>query len=302
MAALEHLGAEDLRSMVTAYADVLREHAPRLDRLNVYPVRDADTGTNMARTVEAVALEVARAAADMAATCAAIATGALLGARGNSGVILSQVLRGIATTLSPSATAGAREVADALTAAATAAYGAVMQPVEGTLLTVAREAGAAASKAAGAGAALVEVLEAARAAGQDALDNTPELLPVLKEAGVVDAGGAGFLLLLDAALAVVAGRPLPQPGALADAPAAEASPHEPTTEGPRFEVMFLLEAPDEAVEGLRRAWAGLGESIAVAGGDGQWTCHVHTDEIGAAIEAGYDVGRPRGVRVADLRP
>src|SRR5437868_6323613 len=215
MATLQQLGADQLRAVVAAFRDALRAHQEGINRLNVYPVPDGDTGTNMALTLESVVAAVAEADTDMAATCKAVSHGSLMGARGNSGVILSQILRGIASTFSGSDGGDGALVAAALVAAAEGAYGAVMKPIEGTILTVVREASEAAKASADAGGSLVDVLEAAKSQGEDALARTPEMLPVLKDAGVVDAGGAGFLLLLDAALLVVDGRPIPEPVAVA---------------------------------------------------------------------------------------
>ena len=157
------------------------------------------------------------------------------------------------------------------------------------------------------------MLDAARAPGADALARTPELLPVLAEAGVVDAGGAGLLLLLDAALRVVDGRPLPEPeaadgrarrglaAALAAAHAERRAAHgDGGVADLRYEVMYFLEAPDETIPAFKDVWAGIGDSIVVVGGDGIWNCHIHTDDIGAAIEAAIDCGRPRDIRVTDL--
>src|SRR5438552_4928088 len=191
MTTLERLGADELRAVVVGYRDALRAHQQWLNRLNVYPVPDGDTGTNMALTLESVVAEL-DGAADMGAVCKALTHGSLMGARGNSGVILSQVLRGVADTFKDLDAADASTLATALGDASDLAYGAVMRPVEGTILTVVREAADAAATAAKDGRDLVGVLEAARTAGGDALEHTPELLPVLKQAGVVDAGGAGF--------------------------------------------------------------------------------------------------------------
>jgi uncharacterized protein len=202
MATLTELGVGALREVMERFAGALHAHQVRLNRLNVYPVPDGDTGTNMARTAAAVAAEVAKVApSDLRATAGAIRMGSLMGARGNSGVILSQILRGLADTVAEAERVGGETVADALRAASRAAYASVLTPVEGTILTVVREASAAADAAAVMGASLDDVLRRAREAGRAALDRTPDLLPALREAGVVDAGGAGFLLLLDAALA-----------------------------------------------------------------------------------------------------
>ncbi len=246
------------------------------------------------------------------------------GARGNSGVILSQVLRGLAGVLvgTDGAGADASTMSEALTAAGDAAYEAVMRPVEGTILTVARESAEAASTRAGDGADLVGVLDAARLEAAASLARTPDLLPVLAEAGVVDAGASGYVLLLDALLEVVDGRPVPEPvegegvvdaeraarigtgAAPATAGSASAAPggHGPTGDVSelRYEVMFFLDAPDEGIAAFKAAWSAVGDSIVVVGGDGLWNCHIHTDDIGAAVEAGIAVGRPHEIRVTDL--
>jgi len=298
---LERLDAAQLKAVVQGYRDALRDHQEALNRLNVYPVPDGDTGTNMALTLESVVAELA-AAEDLPSVCKAISHGSLMGARGNSGVILSQILRGIASAFERGEGDGAC-VGTALSEAAAAAYGAVMRPVEGTILTVAKAAGDAAVAA---GGRLVEVLEAAKAAGADALARTPELLPVLKQAGVVDAGGAGYVLLLDVFLSVVDGREVPAPPVPSGAaPEIHAEVEEVQGEGGdvselRYEVMYFLEAPDETIPSFKEVWASIGDSIVVVGGDGIWNCHIHTDDIGAAIEAALDCGRPKRIRVTDL--
>jgi DAK2 domain fusion protein YloV len=308
---LEALTAADLRAVIEGYAEALENNRGAINRLNVYPVPDGDTGTNMALTLEAVVGELGAAGPDMAATCKALSHGSLMGARGNSGVILSQILRGIADVLRDGPEADGPVVARALAAASEAAYSAVMRPVEGTILTVVREAASGAGATAGHDGSLLGVLEAARAAGGDALARTPELLPVLAQAGVVDAGGTGLLLLLDAALHVVDGRPLPEPdphaGELdAELAAALSTAHAGVADGHggiadlRYEVMYFLEAPDETIPAFKDVWAGIGDSIVVVGGDGLWNCHIHTDDIGSAIEAAIDCGRPRSIRVTDL--
>ena len=194
-------------------------------------------------------------------------------------------------------------VAHALAAASDGAYSAVARPVEGTILTVMREASESAQVAAAAGGNLTEVFDAARIRGYDALSRTPEMLAVLAEAGVVDAGGAGLLLLFDACLATLDGRPMPEAPEPAAAPTAvtgTAEHFEPSIADLRYEVMFLLDAPDSSVEGFKAAWQAVGDSIVVVGGDGIWNCHIHTDDIGAAIEAGIAVGRPHRIQVTDL--
>ena len=304
------LDAATLRRVIVGFHDGLAAHRQVIDNLNVYPVPDGDTGTNMTLTMKSVVEGLDGVADDLEPLCAAVAHGALMGARGNSGVILAQILRGVSGVLRDSAVAGATPdapvVAQALAAASDGAYSAVARPVEGTILTVIREASESAQVAVEAGGGLTEVFDAARERGYDALSRTPEMLAVLAEAGVVDAGGAGLLLLFDACLAEIDGRPMPEapePSA-APAPAAVASEARPVEESSiadlQYEVMFLLDAPDSTVDGFKSAWRDIGDSIVVVGGDGLWNCHIHTDDIGAAIEAGIAVGRPHRIQITDL--
>jgi uncharacterized protein len=303
------LGADDLRAVMGGYRDALRSHQADINRLNVYPVPDGDTGTNMALTLEAVVSELQglEAGAGLPEVCKAIGHGSLMGARGNSGVILSQLLRGMSEKM---ATAGAEGVGpdilvDAIAHASELARRAVVRPVEGTILTVA----SAAADGATHGSGLIGVVESARGQAADALARTPEMLPVLAQAGVVDAGGSGYLLLLDAFLLVLDGRPLPEPSGV-DAPDLSALSGSWADDGAageehavgdlRYEVMYFLHAPDDSIEFFKDVWAGIGDSIVVVGGDGLWNCHIHTNDIGAAIEAGVDTGRPHRIRVTDL--
>jgi len=301
---------------MASYRDALGARRDEINRLNVYPVPDGDTGTNMALTLESVVNALDDAADAMVDTCRAIARGSLMGARGNSGVILSQILRGLSEVFGELDSAAAEDLARALRAASRSADSAVSRPVEGTILTVVRAAAEGAEEAAGQGKALVDVVERSRSAAADALARTPEMLAVLAETGVVDAGGLGFLLFHDALLHVTTGRPLPGPQphpepsgvVVADRTGDETGDrtvHYPGDEGGvgdlRYEVMFFLDTPDDSVPAFREAWEEVGDSIVVAGGDGLWNCHIHTDDIGAAIEAALERGRPHQIRVTDLR-
>jgi hypothetical protein len=302
MAQLASLSAGDVRTVVGRFGDLLDAYREVINRLNVYPVPDGDTGTNMSLTVASVVkeLEAVPVSSPMADVCKAVSHGSLMGARGNSGVILSQLLRGIAETLRDHEAVLPATLADALAHADRMARQAVVRPVEGTILTISR---AAADGAHGA-EDLTGLVRAARASARTALEHTPEQLPVLAQAGVVDAGGAGLCLLLDALCNVVAGDELPE------APPLERIPvHAPELatvhdaghdDSLRYEVMYFLETKDSALAAFKDVWAGIGDSIVVVGGDGLFNCHIHTDDVGAAIEAALDVGRPRGIRVTDL--
>jgi DAK2 domain fusion protein YloV len=306
---LEQLGPDALRHTLVTYRDTLKRHQADINKLNVYPVPDGDTGTNMMRTLDAVVAELEKHPGALDETCNAISHGSLMGARGNSGVILSQILRGLSATMKSAREHGAPKVAEALKAASVAAYESVLKPIEGTILTVVRETADAAVRAASDGATLAAMLRVARAAGRESLANTPELLPVLKDAGVVDAGGAGFLLFLDSALHVVDGEPLPEPENIAGPNTeqliavmkrGEADGGVDVSEL-RYEVMFLLEIDDTKSTAFKHKWGEIGDSIVVVGGEGLYNCHIHTNDIGAAIEAPISLGgRPHQIRVTDL--
>ena len=313
MPPLDRLDADHLRQTVVTFRDTMRIHAPGINRLNVYPVPDGDTGTNMSRTLDAVVAEMEKAEPTLESTCQAISHGSLMGARGNSGVILSQILRGLSATLAAAARdnieVSATKLAEGLRAASSAAYEAVLKPIEGTILTVVRESSEAAVTSAAEGDSIVQMLRKAREAGRSALARTPEMLPVLAQAGVVDAGGAGFLLLLDSALHVVDGEELPAPSQDAgpDLAALDAAAHRGGEAGTvdvselRYEVMFLLDLDDARHKEFMGAWGEIGDSIVVVGGDGLYNCHIHTNDIGAAIEAPLLLGgTPKSIRVTDL--
>ncbi len=297
---LDEVDGAALARVLASYRDALRAHQEELNRLNVYPVPDGDTGTNMALTLESVCAELGDAER-MDDVCQAVAHGSLMGARGNSGVILSQILRGLAETFRDLDAVGSEDLVRALRHASDAAYEAVVRPVEGTILTVARAAADAAESARSTGAATLDrLLEGVSVAARDAVERTPKLLPVLAEAGVVDAGGRGFTLLVDAFLHVVDGRPLPEPEIVATPAAVAAHQRGEDIHSLRYEVMFLLDAPDTTIPGFKDSWGAIGDSIVVVGGDGIWNCHVHTNDVGAAIEAGVEAGRPSKIRVTDL--
>lgn len=278
-----------------------------IDALNVFPVPDGDTGTNLFLTIESAANAVfdAMRAADLSGAQAldAFAGGALLGARGNSGVITSQILRGIADEFGDES--GQRQPAQVLAAALKRASAladqAVAQPKEGTVLTVARESANALIAAVDASTTLAGAVEVALTAAQEALARTPEQLPVLKEAGVVDSGGRGFVVLLEALSDSITGvRREREPVRIERSGAMDVATHAVSYGGPAYEVMYLLEAQDEQVPALRSTLDSLGDSLVVVGGGGLWNVHVHTDDIGAAIEAGIVAGRPYRIKVTHL--
>ncbi len=291
---LDHLDAGAVRRWCATALHELVAAREEIDALNVYPVPDGDTGTNLVLTMESVSAALAAEPGDdLGAVTAAVTKGALLGARGNSGVILSQLLRGMGEVFAAAGTVGPDHLSRALRTAADAAYAAVAQPVEGTILTVARSAAGGA-----AGGTVAEVLEAACRAAADALARTPEQLPALAQAGVVDAGGRGLCVVLDALLSVATGSSrhvsLPAPVRSRDRSALVAA-RESGSDEFGYEVQYLLDALD--VAGLEEVLAGLGDSLVVVGGNGLWNVHVHVNDVGAAIEAGVNAGRPHRIAV-----
>ncbi len=278
-----------------------------IDALNVYPVPDGDTGTNLFLTFESARnamLETLddEGRGDLRVALTAFARGALLGARGNSGVIFSQLVGALAKRVGEAGPGdrAAAVFADGMALATAASYAAVGEPVEGTILSVAKAASEAAQRTAARDTARVgHVIRAAATAAREALARTPDQLQVLKDAGVVDAGGRGLCVILDAAETAVTGkRPVGSQAPFGTRAIPVPLPSGDLTEdGPAYEVMYLLDADDDRIHALRRRLAPLGDSLVVVGGDGLWNVHVHVDDVGAAVEAGIESGRPYRIRV-----
>jgi DAK2 domain fusion protein YloV len=306
--AAEVLDGDTVRRWCRLSADALAETRAAIDALNVFPVPDADTGTNLHITLmsAAEAVESLPPAAGPSEIWHAAARGAMLGACGNSGIIVSQLLRGLADVCAAEPRCDGPVVARALAHAAASARAAVSRPAEGTVLSVADAAalagtGAAAGPPPAGGPGLAAVVTAAAAAARQALACTRQQLEVLAARGVVDAGGAGLCVLLDALAAVITGvRPeafeVPE-GAAAGAPAPAAAPG-PSSFG--YEVTYLLEAPAGPVALLRERLDLMGDSLVIVGGEDLWNVHVHVADAGAAIEEGLRAGRPRRITVTWL--
>src|SRR3954451_737802 len=295
---LDTIDSAAVRHWCATALEGLRRHQHEIDELNVYPVPDGDTGTNLLLTVTAAHEAVTGDGADtLGAVLQRLSRGALLGARGNSRVIMSQLFAGLAEVLAGVPAAGGLALANALDRAATLAYRAVSAPVEGTILTVARAA-ADAAVSTGTDDLAVVVTRAADAA-RTALARTPQQLPALARAGVVDAGGRGLVVLLDALVETVTGAATQATGELPEPrrrPAVAAA-REMGSDEYGYEVQFLLDAAEPAVDKLREVLAGLGDSLVVVG-DGAgaiWNVHVHVNDVGATLEAAVEAGRPHRI-------
>ncbi len=286
----------------------LSDNIQIINDLNVFPVPDGDTGTNMSLTMNSAAAELRKKsfdAIDAAASC--VASALLRGARGNSGVILSLLFRGISRRLKGIETAGAAEFAGALSDGVDAAYKAVMKPAEGTILTVSRLAAAAAVEAANAGASLESALECAIRAGDEALEDTVNLNPVLKKAGVVDAGGMGFMTILKAMLASLRGE--------VTAPVSAAKPKTQVEEKTAFEVFgteditFAFDTvyivrkndPDVDLDPLRAYLNSIGDSLVIGEDDESFKVHVHTNIPGDALNESQKYGTLELAKIENMR-
>ncbi len=283
----------------------LELYVDEVNALNVFPVPDGDTGSNMVATVRAALLEAEGSGPKPAAerVAAAASFGALMGARGNSGVITSQILRGLAEGLAGRRTFNGLDLANALELGAKAAYGAVAKPVEGTILTVIREASAAAVIAAERSNDLESVLTVTLDAAEKAVAKTPSLLPILRDAGVVDSGGQGLYRLLQGALLFLAGR-APEAARETGAPTARSSVLVANAdEGFGYETMYLLQArPGESldVDALRGHLESIGESVLVAGDARALKVHVHNDRPDLVIGHGLGIGSLSRISVENL--
>jgi uncharacterized protein len=284
--------------LVRAAETALERDRARLDDLNVYPVPDGDTGTNMLLTVRAVteALQQTVTKSDRAALAQEVARAALLGARGNSGVILSQIVRGAAEVLAESKTVDATAVARALRRASDDAYGGVREPVEGTILTAIRALAEEAEQRTD--LELPELFWELVRRGDEAVAETREQLDVLRRAGVVDAGAAGLVAIVHGLAAQLAGEPLPEP--------AEAEPLAPEAvhqEASRYRYCTVFVVEGEALDAaeLERGLVGLGDSLLVVGDATALKAHVHTDDPGAALRAGTALGVVERVEIANMQ-
>ncbi len=295
-----------LRQMFLAASKAIADRAEEVNRLNVFPVPDGDTGANMARTMSACAKALAAFEGGAGETAQAAATALLRGARGNSGVILSLLVRGMAIALKGKTETAGPDVAACFRGGSDAAYKAVMKPAEGTILTVAREAAAAAEKEANAGGDAQAVFAAAFAQAKETLAKTPEMLPVLKKAGVVDSGGQGLVIILEAMLAALEGRvsteaAAPPPEQTDSGAVGEAEDESAYTYCTEF--IINKEKTDAAKDpvALKAFLESLGDCVLVADDEDFIKVHVHTDHPGEALEKALTFGFLTDLKIDNMR-
>ncbi|MBI4285059.1 MAG: DAK2 domain-containing protein [Chloroflexi bacterium] len=276
----------------------LEKRIDELNALNVFPVPDGDTGINMYLTMQAATAAVENVTTSSAAEVSAkVARGALLGARGNSGVILSQILRGIAKGMEMKDRFSSRDFAQALHHASDIAYRSVTGPVEGTIITVIREAADAATRQAERGANLRQTMTAVVTQARQTVERTPELLPRLKEAGVVDAGGKGLCYVFQGMKSFIC-RKAPQPGEPGRA-ASQAKLAFPST-GYGFDIQFLVEGDNLPLDEMRAAISGMGDSVLVVGDEHLARVHVHSQQPQAILDYAATRGSLKDVALENM--
>ena len=303
----EYIDAAAFKEMILCADAALHANIQAINDLNVFPVPDGDTGTNMGLTINNAAAELRRRSFDNVAAVSDCVAGAMLrGARGNSGVILSLLFRGIAKRLKGTETAGAEEFAGAMNDGVEAAYKAVMKPAEGTILTVSRLASAAAVKAAKGGADLESTLVEAIRAGEEALEDTVNQNPVLKKAGVIDAGGKGYMVILSAILAslrgeIASGKPVSARDFQEDSVFVEGKVDVPEIN--IFDTVFVVrkKEPNVDLEPLRRYLGSIGDSLVISDDDEIFKVHVHTDIPGSALSESQKYGALDLAKIENMR-
>ena len=304
----EYIDAAAFKDMILCADAALAANTQQINELNVFPVPDGDTGTNMGLTLNTAATQLRKKdfyAVDAVADCVA---GALLrGARGNSGVILSLLFRGISRRLKGMETVGAKEFAAAMEDGVDAAYKAVMKPAEGTILTVARMTSAAAVEYAKKGSDIEEMLETALRIGEEALENTVNLNPVLRKAGVIDAGGKGYIVIFGAMLSYLRGE-VAAPGAAVEVGAIANENGAFDVFGTEeityaFDTVFIVrkQEPNVDLTPLRAYLSSIGDSLVIGEDDEAFKVHVHTNIPGEALTKSQSYGTLELAKIENMR-
>jgi len=298
MATLQLFSGELLTKMMRNSATLLKKYRRHLNAINVFPVADGDTGANMYLTVEAIIEELDNNSnSSIVETAQLIARGSFMGATGNSGVILSQFFGGFSNSINKFENIGPMEFSQAFVDGAAKAYEAVLNPQEGTILTVIRKSAEAANKAAKSGASLIDVLEISYEAAKGTLEKTPDLLPVLKKAGVVDAGGQGFVYIMEGWIKAFKNEEVD------DAEVTQVDALAQDTEEDdeyQFCTEFIIESEDLTAEQTREILVKLGGSLVVAKNDDLIRVHIHTNEPKTVIKTCKLYGGISRLKIDDM--
>lgn len=302
---INRIDSKALRNMIISGANNLQNNKDLIDKLNVFPVPDGDTGTNMSLTIASAVKELDKVSDDAITTIGkAISKGSLMGARGNSGVILSQIIRGFAKGIEDKNELTSKDLANALKLGSDTAYKAVIKPIEGTILTVVRESSEFAISKAKEVENVVEFLELVIEEANKSLDKTPSLLPALKEAGVVDSGGKGLIIFYEGMLESLKGNFIELSNNKADTSTVEVKTMEyinPEDIEFGYCTEFILETDKISSEEIRDLMLPLGDSLAVVGDEGIIKIHVHTNEPGTALQIALKYGQLVTVKIENMR-
>lgn len=302
---MQQLEGNNLKQMLTAGARLLEKNKEIINAMNTFPVPDGDTGTNMSLTMRYALNELEKVSQNSVSSVAgALANGSLLGARGNSGVILSQLYRGFAKALEGKERVTPREFAAAMQAGVATAYNAVMRPVEGTMLTIARESAKAAGASAGRGADFVDMLRETVKHAEVILEKTPDMLPVLKEAGVVDAGGKGLIHIYEGFLYSLLGVEIPEDTYTAPPAPLPVVPQEAfSTEDILFTYCteLMLRGENLDPDGIRDQIGCLGDSVLAVGDEKVVKIHIHTNHPGKVLEICVGLGTLHSIKIDNMK-
>ncbi|MEG0855048.1 MAG: DAK2 domain-containing protein [Terrisporobacter sp.] len=301
---IQYIDGKKFRDMFVSGANNLQNHKDLVDKLNVFPVPDGDTGTNMSLTISYAIKELSKVENDNITDIGkALSKGSLMGARGNSGVILSQIIRGIAKSIEGKDTLNVVDLALALKNGSDTAYKAVIKPVEGTILTVVRESGDYAVKVAKEGMGMIEFLELIVAKANESLNKTPELLKALKEAGVVDSGGKGLVLMYEGMLSSVKGNDIQSIEGGISSNVEVKIEQNVSTEDIKFQYCteFILESNKIDDIAIRDKFMKYGDSLAVVGDEGVIKVHVHTNDPGLAIQEALSYGHLLTIKIENMK-
>ena len=301
---IQCIDSKQFRDMFVSGANNLQNHKDLVDKLNVFPVPDGDTGTNMSLTISYAVKELAKVGnGSITDIGKALSKGSLMGARGNSGVILSQIIRGIAKAVENKETLSVIDFAYALKNGSDTAYKAVIKPIEGTILTVVRESGEYAVEIANDEMDMIEFLEAVIVKANESLNKTPELLKALKEAGVVDSGGKGLVLMYEGMLSSLKGKNIEPIEGTTSSDIQVNVEQNISTEDIKFQYCteFILESDKVDDLTIREKFLKYGDSLAVVGDEGVIKVHVHTNDPGLAIQEALSYGQLLTIKIENMK-